>query len=227
MHPLLSGLALTVALLATPALAHGQEPDPSTPVPAEGTAIEPQAPQPQPEAEAPEQRVIRKFFVDVGRDYAAWFTLDSTRTLIYGTATTMFLRPADEALTERGFPVVGEGLSGGQQYGNVTLQVPLAVGWWAIGRMAGSPGLPMPAATCCAPRSTPPASRMSSSTRCGGHVPTATRDRFPPGTPRRRLPPPRSCTFITAGSSGCPSTCSACTRPARASRTRSTGSPTP
>ena len=56
-----------------------------------------------------------------------------------GTATTMFLRPADEALTERGFPEVGEGLSGGQQYGNVTLQVPLAVGWWAIGHMAGSP----------------------------------------------------------------------------------------
>ena len=139
MHPLLSGLALTgrTARDASARTRSGTRSEPTGPD--RGHRREPAAPQPQAEAEAPEQRVIRKFFVDVGRDYAAWFTLDSTRTLMYGTATTMFLRPADEALTERGFPVVGEGLSGGQQYGNVTLQVPLAVGWWAIGRMAGSP----------------------------------------------------------------------------------------
>jgi hypothetical protein len=77
--------------------------------------------------------------VDVGHDYRAWFGLGTTtRTLMVGTATAMVLRPADEALTDRGFPTVGDSLSGGQQYGSAIVQAPLAVGWWAVGQIIGN-----------------------------------------------------------------------------------------
>ena len=72
-----------------------------------------------------------------------------------------------------------------------TCKCPLAVGWWAIGHMADSRAAPpMPAATCCALRSTRPGSLMPSSSRSGGRVPTATPRSFPSGH--------ASATFATA-----------------------------
>jgi membrane-associated phospholipid phosphatase len=120
-----------VAPLLTTALATGQAPS----APAGPTATPPQvvadAPPPAPGA-------LASFFVDVGRDYRAWFTLDTTRTLMVGTAAAMSIHPFDEKITERGFNELGDSLGAGQQYGNASLQFPLAVGWWAIGHLAGS-----------------------------------------------------------------------------------------
>ena len=111
------------------------QPPPDGPVTA---PVQPAAPAPPSNAEAPRQRGgFTGFFVDVGRDYKAWFTLDTTRTLIVGTAATMFVRPADEELTARGFREVEDALTLGDEYGNLAFQVPLAVGWWGIGHAVG------------------------------------------------------------------------------------------
>lgn len=102
--------------------------------------IQPTAPAPAPASvePAPQPRSgFKGFFVDVGRDYKAWFTLDTTRTLMVGTAAAMFVRPADEALTERGLSEVDDALTVGDEYGNLAFQVPLAVGWWGIGHAVG------------------------------------------------------------------------------------------
>ncbi len=100
--------------------------------------IPPTAPAPTVDADAARSHGgFTGFFVDVGRDYKAWFTLDTTRTLMVGTATAMLVRPADEALTERGFREVEDVLGAGDEYGNLLFQVPLAVGWWGIGHAVG------------------------------------------------------------------------------------------
>lgn len=100
--------------------------------------IQPAAPAPPSDTDAGRPRGgFKGFFVDVGRDYKAWFTLDTTRTLMVGTATAMFVRPADEALTDRGFREVEDVLGAGDEYGNLLFQVPLAVGWWGIGHAVG------------------------------------------------------------------------------------------
>jgi membrane-associated phospholipid phosphatase len=139
MHSLIPRFLLVGALLTTPAVARSQDPSPSPPVATDGPVSE--QPAAAPEAEDPTKApvsALKGLLIDIGHDYTAWFTLDTTRTLMIGTASTLFLRPADEALTDRGFPVVGEGLSGGQQYGNVTVQLPVAFGWWVVGYATGN-----------------------------------------------------------------------------------------
>jgi membrane-associated phospholipid phosphatase len=96
--------------------------------------VQPAAPASMSDTDAPRERNgFTRFVVDVGRDYKAWFTPETAHTLIVGTAATMFVRPADEELTARGFREVEEALSLGDEYGNLAFQVPLAVGWWGIG----------------------------------------------------------------------------------------------
>lgn len=120
---------IAVNLLAPPSTSPMQEPAVPTPTRAPEAVAD----------EAPAARGgFKGFFIDVGRDYKAWFTLDTTRTLMIGTATAMFVRPFDEKLTARGFDEIGDSLGAGQEYGNASMQFPLAVGWWAIGHMAGS-----------------------------------------------------------------------------------------
>ena len=109
-----------------------------------------------------------------------------------------------------------------------TLQVPLAVGWWAIGHMAGSR-----ARRRCRPRHAARPDQRRQLHLCHQVRGAADTSQRRPAivSVRPRLVDvchrhgPAACT--TAGSSGCRSTCSASTPPARASRTRSTGSPTP
>ena len=84
----------------------------------------------------------KSFLTDVGRDYAAWFTLDSARTLAIGSALALAAHTADGSVRDGRadglFQNVGQVSSGGQQYGNLTMQVPLAVGWWAVGSAMGN-----------------------------------------------------------------------------------------
>ena len=78
------------------------------------------------------------FFRDVGRDYAQWVTLDTTGTLVLGTATALAVRPLDDDLTSTRLADIGDGLTVGDEYGNLALQVPLAVAWWGLGKATGS-----------------------------------------------------------------------------------------
>ncbi len=94
-------------------------------------------------AAAPEHDIQRRgaftsFVFDVGRDFRAWFTSDTARTLTYGTAAALAARPADEPLSDRGLSELDAVLDAGDDYGNLLLQVPLGAAWWAIGHAAGS-----------------------------------------------------------------------------------------
>lgn len=147
-HPL-APLLSTLVLLAQPVLA-SQGPatqlwQAPTTSPARALAATDQDRPPAPDSPPPVAQAdagatgggFTRFFIDVGRDYKAWFTLDTTRTLMVGTATAMFVRPADEALTDRGFPEVSDALVLGDEYGNLVVQVPIAVAWWAVGHAVG------------------------------------------------------------------------------------------
>lgn len=116
---------LATPLLASLSLVPLQ--DPATPPPAPSVPAVVETPPAQ-------HGAFASFFIDVGRDYKAWFTLDTTRTLMIGTASAMFVRPADQALTDRGFDDVEDALTVGDEYGNMLFQVPLAIGWWGIGQ---------------------------------------------------------------------------------------------
>ena len=140
----LSRLSLVCALLVSPALAQAQAtevvaPRPlSTLTPASmDAAVQPAAPAEADAPPPPEVAGAKRFLLDVGRDYKHWFTLDTARTFIVGTSAAMLVRPADEALTERRFDELGDSLGGGQQYGNPSLQFPLAIVWWAMGTTVG------------------------------------------------------------------------------------------
>jgi hypothetical protein len=133
--PLLCGL-----LLVGPAAAAQEHPPARTgtaTLPAADAGVAPAADA----ADVPDSTVVaggfRRFFGDVARDYRDWFTLDSARTVMVGTAVTMSVRPFDEALTERGFPEAGNSLTLGDDYGNLLVQVPLAVSWWGVGHAIG------------------------------------------------------------------------------------------
>jgi membrane-associated phospholipid phosphatase len=154
-----SQLPVTLFLLtvltasAGPCLAQAPEPEAAAPAAVSPTAVPPSD---TPLAQATDAGVtaqesrpaadprlagspgFKGFFKDVGRDYAQWFTLDTARTLTLGTATALFVRPFDEKITEARFDEIAGGLTVGDEYGNLTLQVPLAVAWWGIGAAKGS-----------------------------------------------------------------------------------------
>ncbi|WP_239489932.1 phosphatase PAP2 family protein [Luteitalea sp. TBR-22] len=150
MSHLRSAFLLLVLAPAPPCA--GQVAQPASPAPVVSVTPEVKSPQseaeaPQPGAAAPEAATDPRlagspgfsgFFKDVGRDYAQWFTLDTAGTLTLGTATALFVRPFDEKITERGFDQIGSSLGAGQEYGNVSFQGPLAVGWWVVGHAVGS-----------------------------------------------------------------------------------------
>jgi hypothetical protein len=144
MPHVLSRLTLACALLASPARAQAQPTEVLAPRPLStltpaglDAAAQPAGPAAADEPPPPDVVGAKRFLRDVGRDYGRWFTFDTTRTFVVGTAVTMFVRPADEALTERRFDELGDSLGGGQQYGNPSLQFPLAIGWWAMGATVG------------------------------------------------------------------------------------------
>jgi len=138
-------LGLLLALL-TPAAPYAQESlAPLRPATAEAvrpeTSWRPTTAQPAPDeadtAGAPPGGAFLGFVRDVGHDYAAWFTRDSVRTLTYGTAAALALRPADPGLADAHSDGVARGLAAGDEYGNLALQVPLGAVWWIVGRASG------------------------------------------------------------------------------------------
>jgi hypothetical protein len=87
----------------------------------------------------------RRFHDDVAHDYLNFVSWDSLRWLSVGGVVTLAISEADEALrqhTEDANAPLTRALDAGQagaRYGDLTLQVPLALGWWAVSRAADSP----------------------------------------------------------------------------------------
>jgi hypothetical protein len=94
----------------------------------------------QPVEGTPEPGGARRFVRDVGGDYKHFLSWDSARWLGVGALATAAIMPADESIRDatQG-PETPTLLSEttGQTYGNLSLQVPLAVAWWIVGHAAG------------------------------------------------------------------------------------------
>ena len=94
---------------------------------------------PQPAIDTP--RSSRSLLRDVASDYRHIVSWESAEWLALGGIATLAVSEADEALrsaTEDPAAVSTMALKGGDVYGNLTLQVPLAVAWWAIAHVNGS-----------------------------------------------------------------------------------------
>ena len=84
---------------------------------------------------------VKGFFKDVGSDYVHYFSVDTAKWLTAGTVQALAVHQADEWFREE---TQDEGQvsllsqTAGQTYGNLSLQVPLAVGWWVAGHSMGS-----------------------------------------------------------------------------------------
>ena len=92
-------------------------------------------------AEAQTPAPVPAFFSDVARDYRNMVSWDTAQWLSIGGVGALVVAEADEALrvaTEDPATPTVRALEGGDVYGNLTLQLPLAVGWWAISKAADS-----------------------------------------------------------------------------------------
>jgi len=135
-------LALPVAAAAQSAGVEHQAPAPAGAVEPGGTptdAVRAQAPA---ETAPPRQEgsAFGRFMRDVGGDYKHYFSKETAYWYAGGLAAAGLVHQADEAIAEEmsePSPTT-RALEGGDKYGNLTLQVPLAIGWWIVGHAAGS-----------------------------------------------------------------------------------------
>jgi len=87
-----------------------------------------------------ERSAFSQFIRDVGGDYKHFFSKETAYWYGGGLAAAGLVHLADEDIAEAlGEPTATtRALEGGDKYGNLSLQVPLAVGWWIAGHAAGS-----------------------------------------------------------------------------------------
>lgn len=84
-----------------------------------------------------------RFVSDVAGDYRAFVSWDSLQWLAIGGVASLAIAEADEALrqqTEDPNASLTRALDAGEagaHYGNLTMQVPLAIGWWAVAHATG------------------------------------------------------------------------------------------
>ena len=93
-------------------------------------------------AQAQTPAPLPAFFSDVAHDYRNMVSWDTLQWLSIGGVGALVVAEADEALraaTEDPATPMVVALEGGDVYGNLTLQLPLAVGWWAISKASSSP----------------------------------------------------------------------------------------
>jgi len=115
---------LPTALVADPA-----------PPPAGVTAAVVQSP------DAPKGGGFVRFFKDVGGDYKHFFSKETAWWYAGGLGAAGLVHIADEEIAENlADPPAATttALEGGDKYGNLSLQIPLAVGWWVTGHAMGS-----------------------------------------------------------------------------------------
>ena len=91
-------------------------------------------------AEPAEHGAAVQFVRDVGGDYKHFISWSTARWLGVGTLATLAIYPADDEIRDatQGEQVSLLSASAGQTYGNLSLQVPLALAWWIGGHAVGS-----------------------------------------------------------------------------------------
>jgi len=135
--------ALVLTIAASPALAWAQEvPPPAAAV--EGDVASPVPGQTMPavgQESVPQGSSLVRFLKDVGGDYKHFFSKETAYWYTGGFAAAGLVHFADEEAAEALFDppsATQTALEGGDKYGNLTWQVPLAVGWWVTGHAMGS-----------------------------------------------------------------------------------------
>ena len=83
---------------------------------------------------------FKGFVRDVGGDYVHFLSLETAKWLTAGGIETLAMHQADEWIRQetQDDQVALLSQTAGQTYGNLSLQLPLAVGWWVVGRSTGS-----------------------------------------------------------------------------------------
>lgn len=139
----LIGLMLTgVAVFGvTTTAAAQQDPAPAVQTVTPASAIADPAASPVPAAQIAETGAGRALLKDVIGDYKRFPSRETVAWLGAGLGASLAVHVADEALrddfqTEDGTVIVR--MHGGQWYGNIAMQLPLAVGWWVVGSVTDS-----------------------------------------------------------------------------------------
>jgi membrane-associated phospholipid phosphatase len=134
-----AAVCLAAAIWPAPAAAQPDRPSPdaagsaSSAVPAASAGLVAGQSERQPGA-------TRRLHGDVLHDYRDFLSVGTSMWLATGGIAAADLHLADEALREETAEATAPlvvALEGGATYGNLTFQVPLAVGWWAIGHAVG------------------------------------------------------------------------------------------
>jgi membrane-associated phospholipid phosphatase len=82
-----------------------------------------------------------RFVKDVGGDYKHYFSRETAAWYAAGGGAAAFVHTFDERVAEElsdPTPTIETTLEGGDTYGNLAFQVPIAIGWWVTGRAMGS-----------------------------------------------------------------------------------------
>jgi hypothetical protein len=80
------------------------------------------------------------FLRDVARDYRNFISIDTAKWLAAGGTAAVAMHAADDMLHDSDEVIDAlSSMSGGQEYGNASFQVPIAIGWWVVGAAAHSP----------------------------------------------------------------------------------------
>lgn len=134
--------ALVFACVGASRPARAQERAPSPPIASPVSASPEKADdQPQPVEVPPARPGFRQFVKDVGGDYKHFFSRETAYWYAGGFAAAGLVHFGDEDVAEAlaDPPTATQtALKGGDKYGNLTYQVPLAVGWWVTGHLMGS-----------------------------------------------------------------------------------------
>jgi len=83
----------------------------------------------------------RGFLTDVFGDYRAMFSLENAEWYSVGGVGALAIHGADEYLrakTQNEEATFARSVEAGSTYGNLSAQVPLALGWWIAGHVSGS-----------------------------------------------------------------------------------------
>jgi hypothetical protein len=88
-----------------------------------------------------DRSAFMRFVGDVGSDYRNFFRPETAAWYATGLAAANVVHIWDEPIAEAAAdpsPEARQSLEGGALYGNLTWQVPMAVGWWAMGKALDS-----------------------------------------------------------------------------------------